>query len=326
MTDATHFIVLPHVSVIGANAISSPITHGFPSITAFAGLMWAMQRKLGRTQLSDISLLGVGVVCHRHSEQALPYWAGNGTGMVRSFTQSRNPLNAKGEISPIIEEGRTNLELSLVFEVSCPRWLPMPLISIVQELRTMRALLMTMRAAGGVMFERPGAPASRSEPWAVPCASDRESNEETFSDLRFALSPGFALVSRHQLFLDNLAKIRSQDEEASAFDVLLASCRREWSYCSETGKWFQSGADVREGWIEPIPVGFASLGRASEPGRLEGVRDPSLRHFFVESVYSLGEWIPPYKISSIEDLIWRPRSEGGRLFDCKNSYEASFKN
>ena len=31
---------LPHLRIQNANAISSPLTHGFPSITAFTGLMW----------------------------------------------------------------------------------------------------------------------------------------------------------------------------------------------------------------------------------------------------------------------------------------------
>ena len=33
-------LVLPRLRVQNANAISSPLTHGFPSVTAFTGLMW----------------------------------------------------------------------------------------------------------------------------------------------------------------------------------------------------------------------------------------------------------------------------------------------
>jgi hypothetical protein len=35
-------------AVQNANAIASPLTHGFPSITAFTGLMWALERKLAQ--------------------------------------------------------------------------------------------------------------------------------------------------------------------------------------------------------------------------------------------------------------------------------------
>ena len=37
-------LVLPHLRIQNANAIGSPLTHGFPSITAFTGVMWALQR------------------------------------------------------------------------------------------------------------------------------------------------------------------------------------------------------------------------------------------------------------------------------------------
>ena len=43
--DFTHLLVLPRLRVQNANAISSPLTHGFPSMTAFLGLMWALERK-----------------------------------------------------------------------------------------------------------------------------------------------------------------------------------------------------------------------------------------------------------------------------------------
>lgn len=41
----SYLLVLPHLHVQNANAVSSPLTHGFPSITAFLGLMWALERK-----------------------------------------------------------------------------------------------------------------------------------------------------------------------------------------------------------------------------------------------------------------------------------------
>ena len=38
-------LVVPHVRIQNANAISSPLTHGFPAMTAFLGQMWALERK-----------------------------------------------------------------------------------------------------------------------------------------------------------------------------------------------------------------------------------------------------------------------------------------
>ena len=49
-------LVLPRLRVQNANAISSPLTHGFPSITAFTGLMWALERKLSQAGISTVQL------------------------------------------------------------------------------------------------------------------------------------------------------------------------------------------------------------------------------------------------------------------------------
>lgn len=39
-------LIIPHLRVQNANAISSPLTWGFPAISAFIGLMQAVERKL----------------------------------------------------------------------------------------------------------------------------------------------------------------------------------------------------------------------------------------------------------------------------------------
>ena len=81
-------LVFPHLRVQNANAISSPLTHGFPSITAFTGLMWALERKLAQAGI-PLRLHAVGVVCHHHQEQVTQ-------GYVRSFNLTRNPVDKDG--------------------------------------------------------------------------------------------------------------------------------------------------------------------------------------------------------------------------------------
>ena len=54
-------LVLPRLRVQNANAISSPMTWGFPSITAFIGMMHALARRLPD---SGLEFRGVGVICH----------------------------------------------------------------------------------------------------------------------------------------------------------------------------------------------------------------------------------------------------------------------
>ena len=53
-------LVLPHLRVQNANAVSSPMTWGFPAITAFIGLMHALARRLPAD--SGLEFRGVGVI------------------------------------------------------------------------------------------------------------------------------------------------------------------------------------------------------------------------------------------------------------------------
>jgi CRISPR-associated protein Csy2 len=44
--DIGGLLILPRLRVQNANAISAPMTWGFPSMTAFLGLMWALERAM----------------------------------------------------------------------------------------------------------------------------------------------------------------------------------------------------------------------------------------------------------------------------------------
>ncbi len=91
-------LVLPRLCMQNANAISSLLTHGFPSITAFIGLMWALQRKLTSADI-PVKLDQVGVICHRHEEQVTD-------GYVKIFCLTGNPVDSNGQTASIAEEGR----------------------------------------------------------------------------------------------------------------------------------------------------------------------------------------------------------------------------
>src|SRR5690606_23363604 len=76
-------LILPRLRIQNANAISSPLTHGFPSMTAFLGFMWALGRRLAAAGI-PLKLEKVGVICHWYQEQAQE-------GYVRTFHLTRNP-------------------------------------------------------------------------------------------------------------------------------------------------------------------------------------------------------------------------------------------
>src|SRR5690554_6483156 len=103
---SSHLLVIPRLRVQNAIAISSPSTHGFPAMTAYVGLMWALERKQKQSG-QDIQLDTIGVVCHDRQEQVTD------GGFVKTFRLTRNPVDKAGKTAAIVEEGRIHLEISL---------------------------------------------------------------------------------------------------------------------------------------------------------------------------------------------------------------------
>ncbi len=63
-----HFLLIPHLKLHNANAMSSPYTIGFPAMTAWLGAVHALQRKL-QTKDCDVALTKVAVSCHEFNLQ-----------------------------------------------------------------------------------------------------------------------------------------------------------------------------------------------------------------------------------------------------------------
>ena len=110
-------LVLPRLRIQNANAISSPLTWGFPSPTAFLGFAHALERRL--SERFGVAFGGVGIVCHAFDPQT--FRPNRRQHLV--FTQTRNPVYLKRDIAKfvaegtpaaIVEEGRAHLEVSLV--------------------------------------------------------------------------------------------------------------------------------------------------------------------------------------------------------------------
>ena len=55
------------------------------------------------------------------------------------------------------------------------------------------------------------------------------------------------------------------------------------------------------GWIVPIATGFHGL---TDRGPAKNQRDPDIPHRFAESVVTLGEFRMPYRIQSLDEILW----------------------
>ena len=314
-------LVLPRLRVQNANAISSPLTWGFPSITAFVGMMHALARRLTRDGVLDFR--GVGVICHDFEAQAT-----NG-GYTRAFHLTRNPVDKDGGTLAIVEEARIHLDITLVFLVNvaashCADATRQELAEHVNR------VVADMRIAGGTVL-----PALAGSPWKPPprlhlLPDDENDRVDHFRRLRRWWLPGFALVDRTDLLHARVATLREAGAPSSVLDAWIDLSRlNSYAVRSADGidKTAEPSEDVewatepREGWTVPIPVGYAGLSQLYAAGIVAGARDAATPFRFVESVYSIGQWVSPHRLTDVNDLLWYNHYDDATgLYRCRNDY------
>ncbi len=323
MSDPTALIVLPRLQIQNANAISGPLTWGFPSPTAFAGFIHALERRL-KKELEE-GFGGVGIVCHKFEPQVSKP-AGKYTHV---FQLTRNPLSQReeknkistgGNISPpsFVEEGRTHIEVSLVFA----------LLDYLDEedsnalIKKLMGIVHTLRLAGGSILPQRVGKRFNAQYW--PLALDKVGQDETFRKLRRSLLPGFALVQREDYLQARLAEMQEQDSQANALDALLDLSRlniEPYPSNSDAPDEIQWGIRKHPGWLVPVPVGYAAISPLYKAGEVRNARDNETPFRFVENLYSLGEWVSPHRITTAEQILWHQHADVEKgIYRCINHY------
>ena len=249
-------------------------------------------------------------------------------GYTRSFSLTRNPVQHDGSTAGIVEEGRVHLDLTLVFDVQ---------ISASHlgeaERRTLALqvadLVAGMRCAGGsVMPPLPGQGNRPARPLLAQLPEDPEERVKTFRRLARRWLPGFALVARDDLLQSHLATLQQTNPQATALDAWLALSR--WTHRArkrntetatgpvESVDW---AADPRQGWTVPIPVGYTALSALHPGGTVGSARDAGTPFRFVESVYSIGQWVSPHRLQALSELVWYGQHDPATgLYRCTNHY------
>jgi CRISPR-associated protein Csy2 len=316
--DFEHLLIIPRLRVQNANAISGPLTHGFPSMTAFLGLMWALERKTTVAEF-DLRFNAVGVVCHQYQEQTA-------RGFVDSFCLTRNPVEKDGKTAAIVEEGRIHLDVSLVFAVKSDT-----LTNALGEQETLNDiakrvsnLLKTMRIAGGSVIPS-NVPTARQTPHIYAFTGNSADQQRQFRRLKYRLLPGFALVARDDLLAARHKDLQQEDPRATRLDAWLSLARVDWRPTNEekNGKVKWRPKYERKGWIVPIPVGYGALSGPHPAGTVANARDATTPFCFAEGVYSVGEWLGPHRLASPQQLLWyADYQESQGLYRCRNDYRA----
>lgn len=289
MSRTSHYLLLDRINIQGANALSSPITYGFPAISGFLGAVHALNRRLTEAGF-NIDLSGVLVACHEiHVQRYRPHPYADFT-----FNQSRNPIKKNGDTASIIEEGKVHLTVSMVVEVKAQREIARELSDNQDEFESLCVeRIMQQRIAGGSVREIKAAQ-----------LFDRHDEEE----VKKALLPAFVLMDARRDLIEITHELQKARADATELDALLevATLHHEPVDTSiDPSGWTTRSCKTGRGWLVPIPAGFQALAPAFAPGDLAHCRNPEYPSQYVEAIYSLGKWLFPTRLPELSQCFWR---------------------
>ncbi len=287
------YLVFKKVRIHDANAISSPITYGFPAITGFLGAFHAMSRKVQQqAELENASLGGVLLACHDCEPQV--YRTNKYSNY--TFNQTRNPIKKDGKTASIIEEGKCHLTMTFVVEVLADDDLTpeqkQTLITCSEK------WIQQQRIAGGSVLGL-----SRFD--AVQYI-DYEDIDVVIPQLM----PAFVLMDAKKEFLDILEKLQQDEPNITPLDALLeVSTIHHIPTASKNNiKWENYSVKKGHGWLVPMPIGYQGISDKYDTGVMQHVRNPEYPSQYVEAIYGLGKWVYPHRLKSNDQLMnafWR---------------------
>jgi CRISPR-associated protein Csy2 len=319
-------LILKRVQVQNANAISG-LTWGFPAITHFLGFTHALSRFAQSKHA--VSFDGCAVICHQH--QVLAYQPSGYGEYV--FSLSRNPLTQEGKTAPFNEEGRVHLEVSLVIECDFTlNAIDFDTGSASEDKALfedqIKNKILTMRLAGGMIQDI-------GQVEFLPLPEITEERDKVFRNRMLKLLPGFMLVDRSGLLAAHFAKLKQQAPEAELIDAWLdfsalkyrAEPQLEEGQAADenTPADWLTDEKPAQGWLVPIMTGYKAISQLYEAGEMANTRDPEARFRFVESVYSVGQWLSPHRIKDIQQIFWHYQHDGD-WYLCRNSFQPEVSN
>ncbi|MCO6548476.1 MAG: type I-F CRISPR-associated protein Csy2 [Gilliamella sp.] len=281
-----YYLFFDHVKIHNANAISSPLTYGFPTISGFLGAIHALSRKIESE--NPIYLDGVLIACHECDVQV--YRPNNYADY--TFRLTRNPLAKNGSTRSIIEEGRVHLDVSLLIEVRIED------LETLYDAEQQKAFIQQMvqklyqqRIAGG----------------HVVSIGDVKliSSDESDADLANLLLPAFVLVEAPQDLQDITTELQQQDPNATALDALIETAMLH-HYPQEKDHWQTTSVKQGRGWLVPLHLGYQAISPLFSAGKVEHARSNEHATQFVECIYGLGKWVFPLRLKeSLSQAFWR---------------------
>lgn len=320
----SQFLVLSHIQVQNANSIAG-LTWGFPAITQFLGFTHALNRKLSDKYEGSYATELSGCAVISHEVQNKVYQPKKFADF--EFLQSKNPpvlAKHKSSSPPIIEEGKMNLTVSLVIELSQTLALTTSEINkLEQEIET---LCYRMRLAGGTILNINNI--------KLLSATTKEQHEMMLKKVKRLTMPGFVLVDRSdylQQHYQNLIKKSNQEDKikpqlfdawldfsAMKFKSIPITSQSDEPLSANTPADWLPVSKPFSGYLVPLMTGFKAISELYEAGEVLNTRDEETPSRFVEAIHSVGEWQGAHRISALENTIWRYQHDG-QWYLCKQS-------
>lgn len=290
----SNYLVLSHLSVRDANAVSSPISIGTPAVTAFMGATHRLERYLNANGYGGVKITGTGIVIH--SAELRTYSSGS-----RETTiMTGRPLTKSGGRPSTIPDPKVNLTVSLICEIEDVDY------EIYDEkeflLKVDQALSTELRIAGGDILAprvKGGKTVSSFlDAGRIKYFPGKDAGSPAdIKDIKRLLTPGYALIERRDLLQKEMET--GADPIDALIDYLAIHHNSEES---EDGKVEWTMSRKVPGWIVPIAVGYQGI---SKPGQAVNQRDDSWPHIFGENLITLGEYRIINAVKDLDRIIWR---------------------
>lgn len=325
----SQYLVLNYIDIQNANSIAG-LTWGFPAITHFLGFTHALNRKFSNSYEGNYASELTGCAVLVHAFQNKVYQPKKYADF--EFLQSKNPpvLSKHKNLSPpIIEEGKMNLNVSLVVELNKDLILTMEQIEKLQK--DVLSMCYKMRLAGGTILNIKQA--------KLLSANTPEQHAIMLRKIKKLTMPAFALLDRsdylrkhYQSLLTRYSSNENMSVEPQLLDAWLDFSALKYKSMPQLEKnqktpdentpasW-EYISKPNTGYLVPLMTGYKAISDLNEPGSVLNTRDEITPARFVESVHSVGEWKSIFSISNVDEIIWR-YEHNGEWYLCKQNHNS----
>lgn len=279
-------LILKNIVAEKCNGKTGDFIYGFPSISSFLGACHNIERHIkNNTNLKFFNFDGVVIISH-YSKCIANSDRDYGD---LSFHQPRFPLGKNGSPLSLVNEVYADIKVSLIVGININdeefnryKGNDKSESSILEELsREAEKYLKILKFCSGFV-------SSVDKVLAV--------EDDAFLDWMRYLSPGYVLRNRSDLLVN-----RSNDEDCLSF--IFNSTRKTFSWNNVKAAW-RSYREFDTTLLVPIEIGFIEIESIDEENvcdKRSNLNETKL----VESLYSIGEWIKPYKIKSLDSVCWK---------------------